>query len=338
MEHTTEVTSLAEHDKRSDERAHYLAKKIDKLATTEKEVAKMEVIGQDNTAALIAAMMGGRHDGVSGAGAGLGAGLGGGILGGILGGALIGGNGLGGLGGRNGIGEVVTPALLAASLANVTETQNNTSVMQTLGAIQGSIPLAEGQVQLALAGAQSDLTGLINNANIANLQGQFLINKNVSDTTAQIIATEVATQDVVQNGNAAIQASLTNIATGIVQNTYAVTSAVRDDGDKTRALLIAQNDALLNRQLAVAESALLEQRAIGRTRETEVNVTQTVTQVQAQAQAQQQQQQQLILLSQLVGIVGGLQNAVATNSNLIVGNTGATTTGAQTANPVNVRT
>lgn len=35
--------------------------------------------------------------------------------------------------------------------------------------------------------------------------------------------------------------------------------------------------------------------------------------------------------------VNSLQSAVATNSNLIVGNTGAVATGVQTANPVNVR-
>jgi hypothetical protein len=48
-------------------------------------------------------------------------------------------------------------------------------------------------------------------------------------------------------------------------------------------------------------------------------------------------EQQAVLLGQLVAVVGNLQNAVATNSNLIVGNTGAVATGPQTANPVNVR-
>lgn len=90
----------------------------------------------------------------------------------------------------------------------------------------------------------------------------------------------------------------------------------------------------------MAENALAEQRAEGRARGTEVTVTQTVNQnqLQLQAQQQQQQQQQAILLNQLCTLVGGLQNAVATNSNLIVGNTGAVATGPQTANPVNVRT
>lgn len=55
-------------------------------------------------------------------------------------------------------------------------------------------------------------------------------------------------------------------------------------------------------------------------------------------QAQAQQQQQAILLGNIWERLNGMQNAIATNSNLIVGNTGATTTGAQTANPVNVRT
>ncbi len=275
----------------------------------------------DNTAAIIAAMMGNNNSG--GVGAGAGAGLGAGLVGGMLGGALLGGNGILG-GNRRGAdvvdGCAVTPALLASSLAQVTDTAQATTVLQTLGDIKASIPLAEGQVQLALAGSTADINRNISTGLQVAIAGQAGINKNISDSLATAIA-----------GQGDIKAS-------ILTNSFALAEIVRNDGDKTRALIVSQNDAMLNRQLATAEAALLEQRAIGRSRDVEVNVTQTVSQNQLQIQAQQQQQQQTVLLSNLCNLIGGLQNAVATNSNLIVGNSGPVGTGAQTANPVNVRT
>jgi len=61
-------------------------------------------------------------------------------------------------------------------------------------------------------------------------------------------------------------------------------------------------------------------------------VTQSVNQNQLQLQAQAQQQQQLILLGQIAaGLNTVTQLQHATNSNIIAGNTGATTTGAQSA-------
>jgi hypothetical protein len=315
-----ENITLDQHDSRSEARAHKLGEKIHELK---------EGIMSDNTAAILAAL--GNKDG--GAGMGLGAGLGGGLLGGILGGALLGNRGLLGTGAAVAAvdgGCVVTPALLAASLAQVTDTAQNTTVLQTLGDIKASIPLAEGQVQLALAGAQADINNHIaNGLNIA-VSGQALINKNISDAIATSLASQGAIKETVLSTGAA------NL-TATLNSKFELANTIRDDGDKTRALIISQNDAMLNRQLATAEAALLEQRAIGRSRDVEVNVTQTVTQNQAQLQAQQQQQQQALLLAQLCQAVQGLQVATATNSNLIVGNSGATTTGPQTANPVNVR-
>ena len=277
----------------------------------------------------------------SGAGMGgaIGGGLGAGLLGGVLGGALLGGNG-NGLFGNRGAGAVegfVTPTQLQTGLNGVTETLQNGTILQTLGDIKASVPLAEAQVQLALAGVQNDITTQINGGNVALMQGQFAINKNVSDNTAQIIATEVATQNVVQNGIAAVNLGIANLATSGLQNTFALSQTIRDDGDRTRALISAQNDAMLNRQLAVAESALLEQRAINRGTVSEVNVTQTVNQNQLQAQSQLQTQQQNLVLNNIWSRLEGMQSAIATNSNLIIGNSGASTTGAQTSAPVNVR-
>jgi len=278
-----------------------------------------------------AGMMGGW----GGAGAGAGAGLGAGLLGGILGGVLLNRNGL--FGGGEG-GNHVTPAQLSSAINGVTDNNNVTTILQSLGDIKAAVPLAEGQVQLALAQTQNALSSQASGYAIGNVQGFANVNDNVARSTAAVIAVGETIKDTVNTTSAATQLGIANLATAGLQNTYAITQAINADGEKTRALLVAQNEATLQRQLAVAEAALAEQRAEGRARGTEVNVTQTVNQNQMQLQAQQQQQQQAILLNQLLYAVGGLQNAVATNSNLIVGNTGAVATGPQTANPVNVRT
>ncbi len=272
----------------------------------------------------------GMGNGMGGAGAGAGAGLGAGLLGGVLGGTLLGGR-RGGFLGEDGGGGVVTPALLAASLASVTETQNNTAVLQTLGNIQASIPLAEGQVQLALAGAQADINGNISAGLQTAINGQAGINANISTAIATSLASQSQIKDLILTTGAALGQAIAN-------SQFNITSVVRDDGDKTRSLIISQNDALLNRQLATAEAALLEQRAIGRSRDVEVNVTQTVTQNQAQLQAQTQQQQQFQVLANLVACVNNLANDIQvvrqTQSNV---NFGVQGTAGQTASAANTR-
>ncbi len=201
-------------------------------------------------------------------------GFGGGI-GGLLVGALL---GRGILGGDRGVvGEAcVTPALLASSLASVTDNTNNSVILNKLGSIEAAIPYNEAQVQLALGQTQSFLATQAN----VNATAQA---KAVSDATATVIAAESAVKDSVMNTAAA------NL-TAILNSKFELANTVRDDGDKTRALIVAQNDATLNRELAVAQSALIEERGSRRVRDVEVNVSQTVNQAQAQAQTQAQLQ------------------------------------------------
>ena len=247
-------------------------------------------------------------------GGGLGAGLGGGLLGGILGGALLGGNGLGN---RNNVGEgCVTPSMLTAGLTGVTDAVQNTTVVQTLGAIQAAIPLAESQTQLAIAVAQSELAGQINTANIANLGGQAMINKNVSDA----IASSLASQTSIKESVAAYGVANLN-ATKDAQ--FALATIVKDDGEKTRALITSNTISELQRQLTVSQTAALEDRLTNRARETEINITNTNTanaqqmQVQGQVQAQSQA---IIQLSALVSnLCGDIQAGRATTSNVNFG-------------------
>lgn len=283
--------------------------------------------GMDGAAAMLPAVMAGmsNHGATGGA---IGGGLGAGLVGGLLGGLLF---GRGGVGFNGGMGEgCVTPTQLATSVNSVIDNSNITATLEGIADIKAAVPLAESQVQLALAGAQADINANINSSLQVAIGGQANINKNINDAIASSLASQNSINMNVMTSSAAVLA-------GIQNSKFELAQVVRDDGDKTRALLIEQNTTTLNRQLAVAESALLEERTRGRSRETEINVTQTVNQNQLQLQAQAQQQQQLILLSQIAsGLANVAQVAHATNSNVIAGNTGAVTTGTQTANPVNV--
>ena len=278
----------------------------------------------------------------AGGGGGMGGGLGAGLIGGVLGGALLGNRG--GLLGNNGGGVegIVTPTQLTAALAGVTETQNNTAIMGQLSAISAAIPYSQGQIQLGLAATESSLTNLGNASNVANLQGHFALATRVSDSTATLLASQNMINSNVMAEGSKTRETVTNFGVANLTATkdaqYANALAVAASTKEILAALNAQNTDNLQRQLTVAEQALLETRAESRARGTEVNVTQTVNQAQAQNQAQQQMQDQRLILAQLCAAVGGLQSAVATNSNMIIGNTGAVGTGPQTANPVNVRT
>lgn len=337
LEEESALSSIKEH-------LTHLGNKVDHLKDTVKEhitkdkqyyslvdtivAAKEEGSEMEDSAGLIAAMLAGRGNGGEGA---LG-GAGGGFAGAALGSLLLGRGGLLGGVGNGVVGEgCVTPSQLTAALAGVQDTQMNTAVLQTLGSIQGAIPLAEGQVQLALAGAVGEVRSHLGQVENGLVAGQATINKNVTDA----IAASLASQNNI-NMNVMTMGQANLVATKDAQ--YANAVAVSNSTKEILAALNDQNTANLQRQLAVAETALLENRLIGRTRESEINITNTNTAVAQQQQSQQQQQQQAILLSNLCHIVGGLQTAVATNSNMIIGNTGATTTGAQTSNPVNVRT
>lgn len=176
-----------------------------------------------------------------------------------------------------------------------------------------------------------DATNLLQ-ATLGNIQAQIPlvacqtesnINKSVSELALGMQQAFSNTKDAVQNGTV-----VTLTTANQTQN------VVQADGEKTRALIQSINDANLNRELAVTQAALAEERGSRRVRDVEVNVSQVVTQAQAQAQ---QQAQFSALFSAVQQVCGELQVARATNANLIIGNTGATTTGAQTASPINVR-
>jgi hypothetical protein len=178
------------------------------------------------------------------------------------------------------------------------------------------------------------------------------VNNNIAASTMATNTIVRETKDVVEAGfaatslqaaniSAATQLGIANLGLQAANNTSVILTAIRDDGDKTRCQAAAINDATLNRIIVEQANALVELRSDHRhnerQRQSELVITQNVNQNQAQNQSQQQQQQQFLLLSNIASSLNGLtQIAHATNQNVIAGNTGAVTTGAQTASPVNV--
>lgn len=356
------LSALAAHDRRSDARVAEIADSVvqrmppqnhPSQQTPTPETSKETHMQPTNIftsapnagmeGALLAALAGGGNNHNNGMGAAMGGGMGAGLLGGILGGALLGGNGGGLFGNRNGTSNaegLVTPTQLTAALNGVTENSNTTTILQTLGDIKASVPLAEAQVQLALAGNTASISsqlGAVENTITAN---QTAIQKSISDAVAASLASQNNININVLTQGSATREAVTAMGVANLNATkdsqYAIATALRDDGDKTRALLVNQNEANLQRLLAVAESNAAELRQHQRSRDVEVNVTQTVNQNQMQLQAQAQQQQQQILLNNLLMAVGGLQNATAANTQIIAGVGGNARGGAQTATPTNV--
>lgn len=185
---------------------------------------------------------------------------------------------------------------------------------QTLGDIKAAVPLAEAQVQLALAGMQASLAAQ------ATADTQYLSQQNNTLALQQC------------NSFAGVQRDIANVDTNVDRQSTAIQQAIYKDGEATRELITRNRIADLEQQLTVSQLRESEQRAVTREQNNSHNMTVTVN----QAQAQQQQQMQL-LQWQLNQLCGGIsQMARATNSTVQVGNTGAATAGAQTANPTNV--
>lgn len=252
-------------------------------------------------------------------------GLGGGLLGAILASSLFN-NNRGFSGNHEGC---VTPANLSAQLAGVTDSQMNTAVLQGIGQIQASVPLAEAQVQLALAGSTGEIRSHLGQVENGLVAGQSITNKAVADA----IAASLASQNNI-NVNI-LQTSTANLmATKDAQS--AITLAVSTDGEKTRALITANQLAELNRLAAERQDEILELRS-ERRRDADRNGIE-INMINNQNQNQLQFQQQAQILQQLThGLIEVGQIAKATNQNVLVGNTGVTTTGPQTANPTNVK-
>lgn len=276
---------------REDPLAEHEAEEMQLLRKIHKKVKKMAMV---ETPSMI--MGTGGNDGA-------GLGLGGGLIGGVLLGALLGRNG-GLFGGGN------TDGAAAVGLQSSIDTN---TILQSLGDIKASVPLAEAQVQLALAGQSANLNNQINAANIANLEGQGSIRANIS------LQTQALTEQIAAVGNQADR------------NLFQISQTIINDGEKTRALITSNQISELQRLAAERQDEIIELRA-ERNRESDrhgIEINMINNQNQNQLQFQQQAQVLNTLANALVDVS---QVARATNQAINIGS------GRQEANPTNSAT
>lgn len=244
---------------------------------------------------------------MSGDGGGLfGGGGGGGLIGGLILGSLLRNNG--NLFGGNGDG-----AAAAAVLRSPPEqVQANMSLMQAIGAVDKAVSNSTASMEASQATQTLGITSQLNSVT-SSLASRVDGVKETVNAMAMVLAQQI-------NG----------LEKTTMENRYELARDINEDGDKTRALVTAQYEAALNRQLSDANAAViaLQNRFdfAERSRGIEVTTTNNINQMQSQ---QQQQQQYGHLYNALWALAQNIQN---TNSAINVGS------GTQTANPLNTNT
>ena len=244
---------------------------------------------------------------MSGGDGGLGFGSGGGLIGGLILGSLLR-NGNGGLFGGDGNGAAAGAVLRSPP----EQVAANMSLMQSIGAVDKAVAVGTAAMEASQAQQSIGLNAAINGV----AQGLSMRVDNVKDIVN-------ANSTALMQGQAAIQQN-------IMENRYELSKDISADGEKTRALITAQYEAALNRQLSDANAQViaLQTRFEGaeRSRGVEVTTTNNINQM-------QQQQQQQAQYGQLANLIWGLGQSIQ-NGNAAI-NVGS---GTQTSTPTNTNT
>jgi hypothetical protein len=241
-------------------------------------------------------IMGGGSDGLFGSG-------GGGLIGGLILGSLLRNNG--NVFGADGAGGAV--------LRNPPEQdQANMSLMQSIGQVDKAVAVGTAAMEASQAAQSAAIVAELGRA------------------TSSVAARIDSTKDAVNAMSMVLAQQLNGVQQQVMENRYELAKDIGQDGDKTRALITAQYEASLNRQLSDANARViaLETRAdtSAATRGVEVTTTNNINQM----QQQQQQQAQFGHLANLIWALG--QNIRSNNEAINVGS------GTLTANPVNTNT
>lgn len=220
-----------------------------------------------------------------------------GLIGGLILGSLLrnGGN----LWGPNG-GGVIDPnaqqlaidAAVSAALANANQANNNSmlllkDIQDSSQEVISSISAAENAINASIT--QGNQTILIQQlqAQIANLMGQGEIKTAIATTSGSIV-------NEIHESESALSSQMNALNTNMLQGFNNVTREISADGDKTRAMIMANLVTELNNQIA-------DLRTRSAVDAGGVNVTNNINQNQLQQQQQQQAVLQTTLLQQLVG-------------------------------------
>lgn len=231
---------------------------------------------------------------------------GGGLIGGLILGSLLRNNG--NLFGADGNGA----AALAGARIPPEQSTANMQLMQSIGAVDKAVAVGTAAMEASQA-AQS--AAIVNQLNAQ---------------TGSLASRVEGVKDAVNGNSVALMQQLNAVNTQVLTTANDTQTAVYNDGDKTRALITAQYEAALNRQLSDANAAVIALQTrfenAERARGIEITTTNNINQM----QQQQQQQQQYGQLYNALWALG--QSIQATNSAINVGS------GTQTANPLNNNT
>lgn len=230
---------------------------------------------------------------------------GGGLIGGLILGSLLRNNG-------NLFGGDGNAAAAAALRSPPEQVQANMSLMQAIGAVDKSVSNGTSAMEASQATQTLGLTTQLNNV------------------TSSLASRVDGVKEAVNAGTMVLAQQLNGVQQQIMQNRYELSKDISDDGDKTRALIVSQYEAALNRQLTDANSRVialetkLDNTAVARG--VEVTTTNNINQM-------QQQQQQQAQYGQLANLIWGLAQSIRSNNEAI--NVGS---GTLTANPTNTNT
>jgi hypothetical protein len=229
---------------------------------------------------------------------------GGGLIGGLILGSLLRNNGnlFGGDGNVAG----------AALRSPPEQSQANMDLMAAIGGVAKDVAVSTAAMEASQANQTIGITSQFNN------------------TTASLAARVEGVKEAVNAGTMVLAQQLNGLQQQVMENRYELSKDISADGEKTRALLVQQYEATLNRQLSDANAQVIALQSrfenAERSRGVEVTTTNNINQMQQQAQQQQQYGQ---LYNALWGIAQQIQS---TNSAINVGS------GTQTANPSNTNT
>ena len=228
---------------------------------------------------------------------------GGGVIGGLLLGTLLRNNG-GLLGGNDAAGAVLR--------SPPEQVQANMSLMQAIGGVDKAVAVSTAAMEASQANQTIGITSQLNNV------------------TSSLAARVDGVKEVVNAGTMVLAQQLNGVQQQVMQNRYELSKDISTDGDKTRALITAQYEASLNRQLSDANAAVVALQSrfdnAERSRGVEVTTTNNINQMQQQAQQQSQ-------YGQLANLIWGLSQSIRSNNEAI--NVGS---GTLTANPTNTNT
>ena len=248
------------------------------------------------TPGMIMGMGGGGGDGLFGGGGG------GGLIGGLILGSLLrnGGNLLGAEGGAAGAALRSAPEQAAANMA----------LMQSIGQVDKAVAVSTAAMEASQANQTIGLTNQFNS------------------TTGSLAARVEGVKDTVNANATVLMQQLNQVNTNLLQGFNSVDRSITADGTATRALIIQQYEANLQRELATAQNEVIELRNENRLASAANGITLTNTNNINQMQQQSQQQAQYASLANLIYGLG--QNI--TNGAINVGS------GTLTANPTNTNT